>query len=259
MSADDHWTHRAEQRAHDPAESQPQDCSEDEPWTNEEVLSEILLIWEEQADRGRDIPPEKLCRDFPELAEELAEQIASLKRMRAWLGNGKQASAEEGLGSERRDLVGVEETSKPFQLHKGDEPLPGYRLIRQLGEGGFGQVWEAQSFKTSVAMKFCHGRLDVPDERDRVSLELKGLNRIKEALHPQILKILDVEVKDGTTLILVTELADASLNEFFAGMRESPHKYRAGMRESQLILRWCAIALNLLRDAAEALDYTLRG
>ena len=46
-------------------------------------------------------------------------------------------------------------------LHAGKEPLSGYRLIKKLGSGGFGEVWSATSGDgKQVALKFidCQGK-----------------------------------------------------------------------------------------------------
>src|SRR5437588_271941 len=52
-------------------------------------------------------------------------------------------------------------------LEAGQEPLPGYRLTRPLGKGGFGEVWEARdSAGRALALKFLEetGK-NVPPER----------------------------------------------------------------------------------------------
>lgn len=91
------------------------------------------------------------------------------------------------------------------RLDKGAEPLPGYRLIEMLGEGGFGQVWKAEApggFK--VALKFI--RVDT----NQADPELRSLEVIREIRHPFLLDI-HFATQVGDRLIIATSLCDQSL------------------------------------------------
>jgi hypothetical protein len=206
----------------------------------DDILAELLQRWEDAFDQGQDVPAEELCRDRPDLAAAAAEAIDALKRGKAF-AERPEGSAAGGPSSARSSAP---RSSPALTLAVGAEPLPGYRLVRRVGAGAFGEVWAAESRDWGpVAVKFFHGSLDTAADRARAERELGGLARIKRVSHPALLRIHHLEVR-GTTLVLVTELAKESLHAHFRRLRRRHHPP----------VRLAAYALSLLRGAAEALD-----
>ena len=93
-----------------------------------------------------------------------------------------------------------------------EEPIPGYRLIKPLGSGGFGEVWLCEApGKILKAIKFVFGNLDASPSGDgRARQEFHALQRVKEVRHPFVLSIERIDILDGEVAI-VMELAEKSL------------------------------------------------
>ncbi|MEY4566924.1 MAG: Serine/threonine-protein kinase PknF [Planctomycetota bacterium] len=130
--------------------------------------------------------------------------------------------------------------STVIELTPESEVLPGYRLLRKLGAGGYGEVWLCDApGGLRKAIKFIYGTV----EEDRASAELRSLNRIREVKHPFILSLERIEVLDGRVLI-VTELAESSLYDQYQAYL---HEGLPGIPQNKL--------LGYMRDTAEALDF----
>jgi serine/threonine protein kinase len=119
----------------------------------------------------------------------------------------------------------------------GAEPLPGYRLLKPLGRGGFGEVWKCEApGGLHKAIKF------VSRSGDQFRQELAAFEQIKSIRHPYLLMLERVEVT-GTELVMVMELADCQLQDRLLACRENGHP---GIPRDEL--------LGYLKEAAEALD-----
>ena len=163
--------------------------------TDDELLGDMLLRWDELREQGQTPSPEELCREHPHLLPELTRRIDALRAM-SWI--------DESVEPEDHGVP-------PPPLRDDPQPevhrLGGrYRLDRLIAEGGSGQVWQGydEELQRPVAVKV--PRPSRSTARPPVDFLAEG-RRVARLEHPGIVPVYDVGQDDGRYYI-VSKLVD---------------------------------------------------
>src|SRR5690606_30087055 len=129
----------------------------------------------------------------------------------------------------------------PVTLAKGEEPVTGYRLVKPLGQGGFGQVWEAEApGGLRVALKF------IRTDTGHSDPELRAIKAIRDIRHPHLLEMhFCLSIEDY--LVIATSLCDKSLLDRF---REFTAQGEPGIPLDPLLryMEETAVAIDFLNE-----------
>lgn len=143
--------------------------------------SELTLHWQAARQNGEPISAAELCRDDPDLLEEVRRRIDAFHHMEALLGLDKldQSSSQ----TPDQSLVDLDQ---PASIR-----LAGYEIIELLDRGGMGVVYRARQCQLNrfVALKMLSG---VHCPADRIARFRTEAESVAQLHHPNIVQIYDV-------------------------------------------------------------------
>jgi hypothetical protein len=204
------------------------------------VVYQWLELWEERLKGGT--PPDLDAFVREHCPDANPDALAAFRRMAQTLLSINPDLQRFGAASTPNAAADDTGGAAPGSFAPGHEPLPGYRLERKIGHGGFGEVWRASGpGGRSVAIKCVP--LGGTGERG----ELRAADLLLDVRHPNLIA-LHAARSTAWHLILVMELADRTLGDRLAEARKAGH---AGIPRDEL--------LAYMAQAAEALDFLNAG
>jgi serine/threonine protein kinase len=205
-------------------------------------IDNLLAQWDELRRQGENAEARKLCRDAqcPELEAELQVAIEEVQL------------ADRAIAKARGPKIGNarKENPTPPETHwrLGAAPFPGYQLVRFLGQGGFGEVWEATNNNgRNVALKL------VPLDKMGETSEQEALEIIKNLYHPFLLPLLDYG-KDDDWLFISTPVADRTLKDRFEEVRKEGRRGICGQELHRYLINIAEVLRYLRRNGIQHCD-----
>lgn len=193
-------------------------------------VDELLSRWQRER-----VPAEELCRPYPVLLEEVRKKIQALEEMESMLGIGqvsdsRQGSEPDSLHPERDETPPSRsvrtEDFRPQTAGNSINPPVGsggilgrHQLVRLLGQGGFGEVWEGFDPELHRAVAIKRPRPDRAFSEADQEIFLREAKKAAALKHTHIVPVYDVG-RSGNTCFIVSELIEgASLAEYLRGQR----------------------------------------
>jgi serine/threonine protein kinase/formylglycine-generating enzyme required for sulfatase activity len=201
--------------------------------------------------------PEEVCRAYPELLSEVRRRWLQMRIVEAELealfpsaehaavsGGGSRLGVGEPVAGQARDLGAMDAQTVPTfeaadQLPHADPSMIGrYRIVRRLGQGGFGRVYLAHDddLDRHVAIK-----VPSPERvcgRHDIEQYLREARAVAQLDHPRIVPVHDVGRTEDGLCYVVSRYVEGS------DLAERNHRGRWSFRESAELVAVVAEALH---------------
>jgi hypothetical protein len=193
----------------------------------EEQLDEVLAAYLEAVETGWAPGRQRLLACYPHLAEDLNRFFANQDRVESVAAplrpptvSGPQAPASP---------VTVDDAQTPTVRHEMGWPIiPGYEVLREVGRGGMGVVYQARqlSCERPVALKMLLAapQTGPQEQRDRFRAEAHAAARLQ---HPGIVQLFEVGENEGRPYLVMEYVAGGSLAERLDGTPLPPREAAA--------------------------------
>lgn len=170
---------------------------------NAKQAREIFMEISELASTERDQALEQACAGDADLRAQVETLLRAMIDAEGFMG---QPTADD-MGS---PTLSIDHLAKPSQSAVSEEgigqQIGHYKLLEQIGEGGFGSVWAAEQkvpVKRRVALKIIKLGMDTKQVIARFEAERQALAMMD---HPNIAKVLDAGATDNGRPYFVMEL-----------------------------------------------------
>ncbi|MGC9973695.1 MAG: protein kinase [Bryobacteraceae bacterium] len=168
-----------------------------------ERWQQIERLYHAALEREKSARPEFLanaCAGDPELLREVESLLALETQADGYLEERAMEVAARALAHDQA------RSEKPLTGQMVSHPVSHFRIVRKIGEGGMGVVYEAwdERLGRAVAIKTIRGTEESEQARKQLWREARSLARVS---HPHICQLFDAG-EDGGTLFLVLELLE---------------------------------------------------
>lgn len=167
-----------------------------EPDVMDERIALLAEDYLERKKRGETIQLESFLKDYPDLAGELADYIHLLELM-----DGTRTTTPRRINKQTRERIGD------------------FSLIRMIGQGGMGLVFEAmqESLRRKVALKLLKHSTSDPATLARFNREARAAARLH---HTNIVAVYGVGIDDGENYLALQYIPGISLDRLLQRMRQ---------------------------------------
>ena len=187
----------------------------------ESRLLDLVVEWEDRRAAGQTASPEDLCRDCPELLEELRKVLGAMAGMNAVLGPERPPA--EGVVARTVALTEPPATCEPVPRDAWPV-IPQYEILEELGRGGMGIVLKARQTALGriVAVKAILPQGPIREEqRRRFVREAKAMALLQ---HPNIVQIHEISQQGEHPYIIMEYVQGQSLSASLAQKPLAPRK-----------------------------------